>query len=294
MTASDPTPETGVGAGVAANARNGVRSQLQRAVRIGVQVAPQHALYATLRETVQRLEDLGVDIVFNWDHFFPLSGAPDGLHYESWTMLAAMAEQTSRVEFGPLVNCNSYRNPDLQADMARTIDHISAAATGTGRFIFGTGSGWFERDYDEYGYEFGTAGSRLDALAEDLPRIRARWDRLNPAPTRHIPILIGGGGEKKTLKIVAEHADIWHSFSNTETLQRKLGVLHEWCAEVGRDPGEIELSTHVGDRSERGFDPAVLEEQRRLGVSLFEISVGRQEFDLSHVVELLKWRDSLG
>ncbi|HEY4153687.1 MAG TPA: LLM class F420-dependent oxidoreductase [Pseudolysinimonas sp.] len=265
-----------------------------RPVRIGVQVEPQHALYPTIRETVQRLEDLGVDIVFNWDHFFPLSGAPDGLHYESWTMLAAMAEQTSRVEFGPLVNCNSYRNPDLQADMARTIDHISASATGTGRFIFATGSGWFERDYDEYGYEFGTAGSRLDALAEDLPRIRARWDRLNPAPTRHIPILIGGGGEKKTLKIVAEHADIWHSFSNTETLQRKLGVLHEWCAEVGRDPGEIELSTHVGDRSERGFDPAVLEEQRRLGVSLFEISVGRQEFDLSHVVELLKWRDSLG
>jgi probable F420-dependent oxidoreductase len=269
-------------------------SQLKRAIRVGVQVAPQHALYPTIRETVQRLEDLGVDIVFNWDHFFPLSGTADGLHYESWTMLAAMAEQTSRVEFGPLVNCNSYRNPDLQADMARTIDHISAHSGSAGRFIFGTGSGWFERDYDEYGYEFGTAGSRLDALAEDLPRIRARWGKLNPAPTRRIPILIGGGGEKKTLKIVAEHADIWHSFSDTDTLVRKLGVLHEWCAEVGRDPGEIELSTHVSTHGAGGIHRDVLEKQLELGVTLFEASTLGPDFGLDHVVELLKWRDSLG
>jgi len=267
-------------------------SRSDRPIRVGVQVAPQHALYPSIRETVQRLEDLGVDIVFNWDHFSPLSGDPAGLHYESWTMLAAIAEQTSRIEFGPLVNCNSYRNPDLQADMARTIDHISAHSGSAGRFIFGTGSGWFERDYDEYGYEFGTVGSRLDALAEDVPRIRARWEKLNPAPTRKIPILIGGGGERKTLKIVAEHADIWHSFSDTETLVRKLGVLETWCAEVGRDPQEIELSTHVGAPGSTTFDHSILDAQLELGVRVFEISTSGPDYPLEHVTELLKWRDS--
>ncbi len=267
-------------------------SRSDRPIRVGVQVAPQHALYPKIRETVQRLEDLGVDIVFNWDHFYPLSGDPDGLHYESWTMLAAMAEQTSRIEFGPLVNCNSYRNSDLQADMARTIDHISAHSGGSGRFIFGTGSGWFERDHMEYGYDFGTVGTRLDALAVDLPRIRARWEKVNPAPTRKIPILIGGGGERKTLKIVAEHADIWHSFSDAATLTHKLSVLDGWCEEVGRDPQEIELSVHVGERDNPAVDHAKLEEQRALGVSLFETSVTGPDYELSYVVELLKWRDS--
>ncbi|MBW4031818.1 MAG: LLM class F420-dependent oxidoreductase [Acidobacteria bacterium] len=266
----------------------------ERPIRVGVQVAPQHALYPSIRDTVRRLEDLGVDIVFNWDHFYPLSGDPDGLHYESWTMLAAMAEQTSRIEFGPLVNCNSYRNPDLQADMARTIDHISAHSGSSGRFIFGTGSGWFEKDYDQYGYEFGTAGTRLDALAVDLPRIRARWEKLNPAPTRTIPILIGGGGEKKTLKIVAQHADIWHSFSDPATLAHKLSVLDGWCEEIGRDPQEIELSAHVGQQPSTGTHFADLDEQRALGVSLFETSVTGPDYDLQPVIALLAWRDSQG
>jgi probable F420-dependent oxidoreductase len=202
-------------------------------------------------------------------------------------MLGAIAEQTSRVEFGPLVNCNVYRNPDLQADMARTLDHIS-----DGRFIFGTGSGWFERDFTEYGYEFGTAGSRLDALAADLPRIRERWTKLNPAPTRDIPILIGGGGEQKTLKIVAEHADIWHSFSDPDTLVRKLDVLRHWCEVVGRDFAEIELSTGTSLRGMGSLDRTSLEKYRSLGVTLFEYGINAGA-DLTTVRDLLAWRDSV-
>ena len=269
-----------------------------RTVRLGVQIAPQHAPYEKMRDVAAELEDLGVDIIFNWDHFFPLSGDREGTHFESWTMLAALAEQTTRVEIGALVNCNSYRNPNLQADMARTIDHISAKG-GTGRFIFGTGSGWFERDYVEYGYEFGTVGSRLDDLARDLPIIRSRWQALNPTPTREIPILIGGGGEKKTLRIVAEHADIWHSFSDAPTLERKLGILAEHGRAVGRDTNEIETSVEVSrrprseearsDAGGRSFVEA--DELRSLGASLFTIGISGPNYDLGSVREWLAWRD---
>lgn len=259
-----------------------------RPVRIGVQVQPQHALYPKIRDTVLKLEDLGADIVFNWDHFFPLYGEADGLHYESWTMLAAIAEQTERVELGALVNCNSYRNADLQADMARTIDHISAKDGAAGRFIFGTGSGWFERDYDEYGYEFGTAGSRLDDLAESLPRIEARWAKLNPAPTRDIPVLIGGAGEKKTLRLVARHADIWHSFGDPEVLERKIGILAGHCETEGRDLGEIEFSNELGKR-----DEATADQLHALGVTLFTVGIGGPDYPLDEVKRWLAWRDGV-
>ncbi|MCO8274079.1 LLM class F420-dependent oxidoreductase [Actinoplanes sp. TRM 88003] len=249
-----------------------------RPVRIGLQLQPQHMDYDTIRRTAAEAEDLGADILFNWDHFYPLYGEPDGLHFECWTMLAAWAEQTSRVEIGALVTCNSYRNPDLLADMARTVDHISG-----GRLILGIGSGWFERDYNEYGYEFGTAGGRLDALAEALPRIESRWAKLNPAPTRKIPTLIGGGGEKKTLRLVAKHADIWHSFADAETLEHKLGVLRGHCETIGRDPSEIEVSV-VGKPDSR-------DRMHELGARLFTVSTGGPQPDLTELRDMLAWRD---
>jgi probable F420-dependent oxidoreductase len=200
-----------------------------------------------------------------------------------------MAESTERATIGPLVSCNSYRNADLQADMARTLDHISARGDSPGRFIFGTGSGWFARDYDEYGYEFGTPGSRLRSLADAMPRIRARWAKLNPAPTREIPVMIGGKGEQKTLRIVAEHADIWHSFVAPSELQHKLDVLARWGDEVGRDVSEITVSNEL-DR--RGVDVAHADALYTAGVRLFTVGISGPDYDLTAVRDWLAWRDA--
>ncbi|MGY4708434.1 LLM class F420-dependent oxidoreductase [Mycolicibacterium sp. CBM1] len=256
-------------------------------IRIGVQLQPQHSQdYNQMRDAVRRCEDIGVDVVFNWDHFFPLYGDPDGAHFECWTMLGAWAEQTSRVEIGALVTCNSYRNPELLADMARTVDHISS-----GRLILGIGSGWKQKDYDEYGYEFGTVGSRLDDLAAALPRIKSRLAKLNPAPTRDIPILIGGQGERKTLRLVAQYADQWHGFTTAETYPGKAEVLDRHCAEVGRDPASIERSSGV-----EGKDPGTLvanaEALAQLGVTLMTVGANGPDYDLGPAQALIRWRDS--
>ncbi|WP_251451345.1 LLM class F420-dependent oxidoreductase [Microbacterium sp. Marseille-Q6648] len=260
---------------------------LDTPVRLGVQIQPQHVTYPQIRDAVRTLEDLGVDILFNWDHFFPLTGDPEGLHFESWTMLGAWAEQTERVEFGALVNCNSYRNADLQADMARTIDHISARGGDTGRFIFGTGSGWFERDYDAYGYEFGTAGSRLDDLAEGLKRIEARWEALNPAPTRRIPVMIGGKGEKKTLRLVARHADIWHSFVMPDELPAKLEVIQRWAETEQRDTANLVISNELHRRDEEIADGLYAG-----GTRMFTLGFPGPDFDYDLVRRWLAWRDA--
>jgi probable F420-dependent oxidoreductase len=262
-------------------------------VRIGVQLQPQHAPhYRNIRDAVRRCEDIGVDIAFTWDHFFPLYGDPDGPHFECWTVLAAWAEQTSRIEIGALVTCNSYRNPELLADMARTVDHIS-----DGRLILGIGSGWKEKDYDEYGYEFGTAGSRLDDLAAALPRIKARLAKLNPAPARNIPVLIGGKGPRKTLRLVAEHADIWHGFTTTETYPTAAAVLDDHCAAVGRDPATIERSAGVEDNSGvrrgEGTDGLIANAEglAALGVTLLTVGCNGPDYDLTAAEALCRWRD---
>ena len=254
-------------------------------VRVGMQVQPQHATYRQMRDAWQRVEESGADTLFNWDHFFPLSGEPDGLHYECWTMLAAMAEVTTRVQFGAFVTCNSYRNPNLLADMARTVDHISG-----GRVILGIGSGWSQRDYDEYGYEFGTAADRLRALDAAMPVIRDRLSKLNPPPVRdgRIPILIGGGGEKMTLRIVAQHADIWHSFGDPDTVAGKGSILDDWCRRVGRDPAAIERSAHI-----RQFDTALAERYVEKGFTHLVVNGSGPEYDNLHALEqLVRWRDT--
>jgi probable F420-dependent oxidoreductase len=211
-------------------------------------------------------------------------------------VLAAWAEATSRVEIGALVTCTGYRNPDLLADMARTVDHISAK-DGPGRLVLGIGSGWFERDYDAYGYDFGTPGSRLDALDRDLVRIKDRWAVLNPPPTRSIPVLIGGGGERKTLRIVAEHADIWHGFGDPETIAHKHAVLDQWCARVGRDPRSIERSAGVaptpGRIPEDVADYAAgAQALYAVGIRLFTVGLSGPSYDLGPVRDLVAWRDA--
>ncbi len=257
--------------------------QADRPMRIGLQLQPQHGEYADIRRTASRAEELGVDVLFNWDHFFPLSGDSSGKHFECWTMLGAWAEATESVEIGALVTCNSYRNPELLADMARTVDHISG-----GRLILGIGSGWFDKDYEEYGYEFGTAGRRLDDLGAALPRIKSRWSKLNPPPTRGIPVLIGGGGERKTLRLVAEYADIWHGFGDADTIRHKHQVLDEWCAKADRDPGEIERSASShGDPEKAGqalYDA---------GTRLITVGVGGPDFDLGSLPDWVAWRDEV-
>ncbi|SDR99719.1 LLM class F420-dependent oxidoreductase [Paraoerskovia marina] len=251
-------------------------------IRIGVQLQPQHADYAQMRDAVLRAEDLGVDVIFNWDHFFPLYGDPEGKHFECWTMLGAWAEQTERVEIGALVTCNSYRNPELLADMARTVDNISG-----GRLILGIGAGWFEKDYEQFGYEFGTAGSRIAQLAADMPRIKARLAAGNPAPVREIPIMIGGGGEKKTLRIVAEHADLWHSFGDPETLARKSAILDQHGDAVGRDTATL-VERSVGVEAPPS---EVAEGVVGAGATLLTVGTGGPDYDLSLVEQWVRWRD---
>jgi probable F420-dependent oxidoreductase len=255
-------------------------------LKVGVQIQPQHADFDGMRRAWREAEEMGVDVIYTWDHFYPLYGDPDGKHFECLTTLTSLAETTERVDVGVLVVCNSYRNPELLADAHRTIDHISG-----GRVVLGIGAGWFEKDYDEYGYEFGDAPYRLRELRAALPRIEKRLGRLNPPPVRDIPILVGGGGEKVTLKLVAKHANQWHSMGDLETFKSKDAILREHCEREGRNSDEIERTWGVRDRSTPDLEQFV-----EAGVQQWIVGVGGDGsgYDLSRVREVLEQRESLG
>ena len=246
-----------------------------------------------------RAEDKGFDVIFGYDHFHWPAGTigsdgvvldeiqPDVNNFEGWTALGSWAEITSRVEIGLLVTGVGYRNPDLLADMARTVDHIS-----DGRVILGVGAGWYEKDYTTYGYEFGTTGSRFDLFEESLVRIENRLGQLLPPPVRPIPILIGGGGEKRTIPLVARHAHIWHAFADIDTYRRKNDILIAEAERIGRDHNEIERSTSWGLGPE-GLTTAEADAYADAGATLFTLGINPDpDYDLSVLDAPLAWRDS--
>lgn len=250
-------------------------------IRIGAQVNAQHRSYAEMRAAWRRAEGIGADTLFTWDHFFPLNGDLDGRHLECWTLLAAMAEVTSRVQIGALVTAIGYRNANLLADMARTVDHISG-----GRAILGVGAGWAERDYAAYGYPFGTPAERLHELGEGLETIVDRFGQLNPPPVRggRVPILVGGGGETVTLRLVARYADIWNVIASPEEAARKGQILDEWCRREERDPATIERSVLIRPDDIHRADAFVAS-----GITHLILGGGAPEPVLE---ELVRWRET--
>jgi probable F420-dependent oxidoreductase len=248
---------------------------------VGVQLQPQGTSVAELRTAWRAADAGGVDSIWTWDHFYPLYGDPEAAHFEGWGLLTAMAADTERAKLGLLVGCNSYRNPELLADIARTTDHVS-----NGRLYLGIGAGWFERDYDEYGYEFGTGPTRLKALGAALPRIKARLAKLNPAPMGPLPILIGGSGEKVTLRLTAQYADAWNTFGPPENFAAKSAVLDRWCDELGRDRSAIERTVLINANEVSDVDAYV-----EAGATHIIVGLGTP-YDLDPVFQLVAARDA--
>jgi len=255
---------------------------MTRRLRVAVQLAPENADYPTIRRAATAAEELGADLILNWDHFFPLGKDRDNKHFECWTMLGAWAESTSRAQIGALVSCVGYRNPDLLADMARTVDHLS-----DGRLVLGIGAGFREWEFTEYGYRFGTAGERVAELASALERIEKRFGALNPPPTRKIPILVAGDGPK-TLRLVARYADIWHTFADGAEFSAKSRQLDENCRELGRDPAEIDRSVFV-----HGAPDEIGQDLLDRGVTQVVVFANGPDYDLSGLRAWLAWRDAV-
>jgi probable F420-dependent oxidoreductase len=247
-----------------------------RAFDVGVWLPPQHTTVSRLRQAWTAADVLGVDSLWIWDHFYPLTGDPDGTHFEAWTLLAAMAVETSSARIGPLVTNYEYRNPDLLADMARTVDHLSG-----GRLVLGLGAGWAERDYAEYGYTFRRPADRIGDLGDAVTRIRERLAKLNPPPQGSIPLLIGGDGERVMLGVVAAHADRWNTMAWRFVAASR--ALDAWCARLGRDPGSIRRSCFITEPGQLDL----LDDLLAAGAD--EIIVQLQDpFAMEPVIELLR------
>jgi alkanesulfonate monooxygenase SsuD/methylene tetrahydromethanopterin reductase-like flavin-dependent oxidoreductase (luciferase family) len=223
-------------------------------VRLGVLLWSQATDWASFEKAAVRVDELGYDSLWTWDHLYAIFGDPYQPIFEGYATLAAWAKVTRRAKLGLLVGANTFRNPGLVARLLTTVDHAS-----DGRAICGIGGAWFELEHTAHGIEFGSGfGQRLDWLDESVAALhslfagetvtssaggRYQFDglRLEPPPIQgHLPIMIGGSGERKTLRTVARYADMWNAMGSVEKLRHKDEVLRRHCEEVGRDPAEIE------------------------------------------------------
>ncbi|MGH2500041.1 MAG: TIGR03560 family F420-dependent LLM class oxidoreductase [Candidatus Limnocylindria bacterium] len=217
----------------------------------GINLPAQHTAWPAIRDAARLVDELGFDSLWTWDHFVPLSGDLEGPIFEAWQLLAAWGAITERVRVGTLVTGNTYRHPAVLANMAATLDHITG-----GRAILGLGAAWHEGEHAMYGIPYQTTAGRLARLDEAAALIRSLLDEerttfrgahytitdavCEPKPIqRRLPLLIGGGGERKTLRTVARYADYWHGGGTVAEIAHKLGVLRSHCADVGRDAAEI-------------------------------------------------------
>jgi alkanesulfonate monooxygenase SsuD/methylene tetrahydromethanopterin reductase-like flavin-dependent oxidoreductase (luciferase family) len=228
-------------------------------IRLGAICWNQYTDWPSLLEAGRRADRLGYDTLWTWDHLYPIVGSHEGPMFEGWLMLAAWAQATEHVRIGLMVGANTFREPALTAKMATTLDHIS-----NGRAILGIGAAWFETEHIAYGLRFGDGfPERLRWLGEALPIMRgmlhgerptasgpryaAKAVRNDPLPIQErLPLLIGGGGEQVTLKLVAKYGDANNVGAGIENVRRKEAILVQHCETVGRDPAEIERTTGLG------------------------------------------------
>ena len=259
-------------------------------ISIGVALHPQHTTMADLLDAFARADALGVDAIWLWDHVSPLSGDPTGPHLECWSTLTAGGLRTRRARVGPLVLGMAHRNPALVATMAATLDHVLG-----GRLTLGVGAGWVEREHVDYGFPFGTPAERLRRLEHGIETISHRLALHNPPPVHgRIPLLVGGSGERVTLRIAARHADIWHGFGAPDAWLAKSRVLDDWCRRLDRDPGEIARSVTVADaRNEHRLGPATVQEpllDAYAAGTTHLIFGSTAPYDLTPVEHMLTWR----